>query len=33
MISLKTKTTELQEKEEKEVRILMEPVVGGTYVW
>ncbi len=33
MISLKTKTTELQEKEEKEVRILMEPVIGGTYVW
>jgi len=33
MISLKPKTTVLQEKEEKEVRILMEPVNGGTYVW
>jgi hypothetical protein len=33
MISQKTKTTGLQEKEEKEVQVLMEPVVGGTYVW
>ena len=33
MITLKPKTTEIEEKEEKEVRILMEPVVGGTYVW
>jgi len=33
MISIKPKTTALQEKEEKEVRVLMEPVTGGTYVW
>jgi len=33
MISIKPKTTVLQEKEEKEVRVLMEPVTGGTYVW
>jgi hypothetical protein len=33
MISIKPKTTVLQEKEEKEVRVLMEPVTGGSYVW
>ncbi len=33
MITLKQKRAEIQEKDEKEVRILMEPVIGGTYVW